>query len=60
MSEHDDMLPILRWLQDGIDNGWCTPVVCATHDGLGLYSDDEMDDDDLDTCVHVVRLLVEE
>jgi len=45
------------WYQAGLDNGWCTPVVCATHDGIPstLYEDEEWSEGH-DPCQWIVRL----
>lgn len=46
-----------EWLAHGWQQGWCSPPVCAVHDGIP-YSpeeDDAMDGGD-DPCVHVLRL----
>jgi hypothetical protein len=47
------------WLNIGIERGWCSPVACATHDGLpntrqeiAEYDAGECDD----PCVHGVRI----
>lgn len=47
-----------EWLQIGIDNNWCGPAVCETHDGLPLSVDEEeiFVDMGLDTCIHILRL----
>jgi hypothetical protein len=44
-----------EWLQVGMDEGWCGPPVCATHDGVPttVVEDDEISDD---PCLHVIRL----
>ena len=31
------------WLQEGIDNGWCTGWYCANHDGAAYEDMDELD-----------------
>jgi hypothetical protein len=43
------------WLQYGVDNGYCTDQVCMNHAGVPM-SDKEMDDDNGDFFIHVVRL----
>lgn len=42
-----------EWLRFGFEQGWVSPAVCATHDGIPL-SDVEAEDED--NCVHIVRL----
>ena len=46
-----------QWIAIGIDNGWCGPAVCSTHDGIPMTIDeeDEFGEGD-DPCVHIVRL----
>lgn len=46
-----------EWLELGIARGWCTPVVCQTHDGPALteFETWQFDEGD-DPCVPVVRL----
>ena len=47
-----------QWAQYGIKNGWATPPVCATHDGVP-NSEEEEDawEQGEDPCVHVIRLV---
>lgn len=42
-----------EWLQVGLTNGWCGPAVCYSHDGLPTTIEE---DDDQDSCIHVIRL----
>lgn len=46
------------WLNNGIQNGWVSPPVCSTHDGVPMSADEEesvfYDSDDI--CVFIVRL----
>lgn len=45
------------WLTTGIDAGWVSAPVCATHDGVpGTSDEDDEWDDGGDPCQHVVRL----
>lgn len=44
-----------EWIEFGIDEGWCGPAVCYTHDGLPT-SVDEDSDWDIEPCIHIVRL----
>lgn len=48
---------IHEWLDYGVERGFCSEVVCATHDGLPDI-DDETDawDRGDDPCVPAVRL----
>lgn len=47
-----------EWIKIGLDNGWCGPPVCYTHDGipLSLEEETEMYEQDMDICVHIVRM----
>jgi hypothetical protein len=47
-----------EWLQYGMDNSWCGPAVCETHDGLPLTEEEseEFYEHGHDPCVHIVRL----
>lgn len=46
-----------EWVRIGIENGWCGPPVCYTHDGLptSVAEDDVWIEGD-DPCMHVIRL----
>jgi hypothetical protein len=46
------------WLAYGMDQGWCGPTVCETHDGLPLSASEEEEffEQGLDPCIHVIRL----
>jgi hypothetical protein len=46
-----------KWLQKGIDNNWCGPAICSTHDGIPTNEEeDEEFEYGGDPCLHVVRL----
>lgn len=45
-----------QWIAIGIEQGWCGPAVCYTHDGLPLTIDEEEDFEERDPCIHIVRL----
>ena len=46
-----------NWIQFGIEQGWCGPPVCSTHDGTPTTeAEDNEFDDGADPCLHVVRL----
>lgn len=53
----DPTLTFEQWMSYGIDQGWCGPPVCCTHDGLPM-SPTERDefDEGLDPCVHIIRM----
>jgi hypothetical protein len=44
------------WLRIGYENGWCSPPMCYTHDGLALTATEEEELMETDPCIHVVRL----
>jgi len=46
-----------EWLEIGLKNGWCTDIVCYTHDSVEM-TDEEIHefDEDLDACIPIVRL----
>jgi hypothetical protein len=46
-----------EWIVIGMEQGWCSPPLCETHDGLP-YTKDEMEELDAghDPCIHVIRL----
>jgi len=50
-------MTIYEWLQYGIDKGYCSDAVCATHDGLP-DTDEEMQEweDGGDPCMSAVRI----
>ena len=50
-------LTFSEWIAYGIEQGWCGPPVCYTHDGLPM-SEQEMQefDDGSDPCMHIVRM----
>lgn len=48
-----------QWVAIGIEQGWCGPIVCYTHDGVPLTVDeeDDIDNDEAELpCVHIIRL----
>lgn len=45
-----------EWVQQGISNQWCGPIVCYTHDGLPM-TDEEIDQfEEEDPCIHIIRM----
>lgn len=57
----DKKLQGLRdWLQVGIDNNFCTPPVCDTHDGAPRTEEEENEfEEGGDPCITVVRINTE-
>ena len=45
-----------EWLQIGLTNGWTGPSVCVTHDGLPTSAEEDAELDELDPCIHILRL----
>lgn len=46
-----------EWLEYGIENGFCSRVVCSTHDGLPLTDEEDAEfEDGYDPCVPAVRI----
>lgn len=46
-----------EWLEYGIEQGWCGPAVCYTHDGLPMTFEEEDEfDGGYDPCIHIIRL----
>ena len=46
-----------EWINAGLENGWCGPPVCYTHDCLPLAEFENAEfEDGGDPCVHIMRL----
>lgn len=46
-----------EWLQYGIENGFCSPQFCNTHDSMPMDETEERAwDEGGDPCAHMVRL----
>ena len=46
-----------EWVQLGLTNGWCGPIICEPHDGLPTtIEEDESYDLGEDPCIHIIRL----
>lgn len=44
------------WLKAGMDNGWISPPVCYTHDGIPMsITEDAEFTDGSDPCIHIIR-----
>jgi hypothetical protein len=48
------------WLQQGIGLGFCGPAVCYTHDGLPTTMTEDLQFEEEDPCVHIIRLYEDE
>lgn len=46
-----------EWVAYGQVRGWCSDVICETHDGLPM-SDNEVDEweQGYDPCIHAIRV----
>ena len=48
------------WLKNGVDRGWCSRMMCETHDGVPKS---EIEEDSYqnggDPCVHIVRIYLD-
>lgn len=53
----EDVVDFFKWLQIGIDSGWCSEVACDTHDIVPM-TDEEMEEweEGYDPCIFVVRI----
>jgi hypothetical protein len=51
-----DDLDFSEWLQIGLTNGWCGPSVCYTHDGLPTSEEEDIEFEEGDPCIHIIRL----
>lgn len=46
-----------EWMKFGIEQGWCGPPVCITHDGLpSTPEEDNQQINGDDPCVHIIRM----
>jgi hypothetical protein len=50
-------LDFWEWVAYGQVRGWCSDVVCDSHDGVPLTDEEaELWEDGLDPCIRVIRL----
>jgi hypothetical protein len=49
-----------EWLKQGIENGWCGPAICYTHDGLPTTVAEDEEFEESDPCIHIIRLYEDE
>jgi hypothetical protein len=49
-----------EWLKIGMENSWCGPAVCETHDGLPMSEEENEEFWESDPCIHIVRLYNDE
>jgi hypothetical protein len=51
---------VIEWLHEGVEQGYCSPTYCTTHDSVPVTSEeDEEFIDGGDPCIHAVRLYEE-
>lgn len=57
MTQEDRIDKLRKWLRVGIENNFCTDIVCMMHDGVPMSeAEDEAMEEGLDPCVFVVRI----
>lgn len=49
-----------EWVTYGIKMGWCGPPVCATHDGIPMTEDEDIEMEQYDPCLTIIRLYDDE
>ena len=60
MTQEDRIDKLRKWLRVGIENNFCTDIVCMMHDGVPMSeAEDEAMEEGLDPCVFVVRINTE-
>lgn len=45
-----------EWMMQGYLNGWVSPPVCETHDGVPMSAAEHAEFEEGDPCIHIVRL----
>jgi len=45
-----------EWLAKGLERGFVGPPVCSTHDGIPTTEEEDLEWEEGDPCVHVLRL----
>ena len=55
-----ELMDFEEWLKQGIENGWCGPSVCYTHDGLPTTVAEDEEFEEGDPCIHILRLYEDE
>jgi hypothetical protein len=56
LNTKDAFMDFEEWLKAGIESGWCGPAICFTHDGLPTSALEDIELDEGDPCVHIIRL----
>ena len=58
MKQMNDEMTVFDWIDLGVQRGFCSPVVCETHEGLPLTIEEETEfEEGFDPCLHAVRIL---
>jgi hypothetical protein len=48
------------WLKNGVDRGWCSTMVCETHDGVPRTdAEEDAYQSGQDHCVNIVRIYLD-
>jgi hypothetical protein len=49
-----------EWLDYGRQQGWCGPVVCITHDGTPTTEQEDVEFEESDPCIAMIRPYVDD
>lgn len=51
-------MDVYEWIELGVQQGFCSPAVCATHDGVPNVDDEAAEwEEGGDPCQHIIRVL---
>lgn len=56
MKMTPDFTDFEQWIRWGWEQGWVSPIVCNSHDGVPMSEAEEEEWEEGDPCIHVVRL----
>ena len=45
-----------EWVKFGYEQGWVSPPVCQTHDGIPFSAEESEQFETDDPCIHIMRL----
>lgn len=48
-----------EWLKYGMEQRWCGPIVCETHDGLPISYKEEEEFWENDPCINILRVYMD-
>lgn len=52
-----DEMDFVDWVNYGVEQGWCTPIYCDTHEGPQLTEEEAAEwDEGGDPCLPVMRI----